>query len=828
MKLKLKEPISPRYIYVNPETNTVHLLMPIMSGTEIGLDNTCKSVYSLQEFFGLAGANKQSDALGVLRRYKEALEFDLKYLPESKEKALKDERLKQIETYLIIMNKVKEDKRIKAPLKQAYPLYPAPLESLMQAQSANLYSIILRPKEEDVQLRTTAVSPVFSAHHSRMENGHIVNQESLLYEILSSSYQGVTLKSKSKDQLIKQVITKLEGSPVDFEQTRTVLSEESRACLGFNVRFDETQGTARSPTVTVNQSYIDEQMGIDANNPATHEAYVKALLGYCAPNLFYAVDRSPFYTITNKERLNIVTQFFLAEFNIACYAQGLTEANFGQILENDFHLTQVLADEVKKALAQSASIEDVLIDYITNHSQAFQVTKPLSQESIELLKKRFKSHYELIQDSPHFDEFMLLSDRPGLFVTHQSCIATQFAQFLQTGFFNDILDESTKKFLQKTQQDFETVAKLDNTIPHKNEQAISEVTLDLAQMNNGTLQALYEEINSFQDPKLKETLLAQFKQERPDFIPPINAKKFLQHVAYGEQNEAEALLQKDPKLVQELLTAHDIPFTDYSGRTFTCTAYEYAYWAKDTHMQRMLEKYILQDEKTRQFIVKQVQELEKPINSASSSWLSKLFIHPKPRGLHYTTKDKQGQIINHQEAHFDLTPLKKALKHYVDEYNIRTYLSEEDWVILDKIWVEEVGQAQRDVPAHIAHEYCHPERSFHNVINNKANPNNLKRRLTFYNWDTHTDDLWFTPLSYLEDSGLGFSFAIVQSQDCCRGVHGRIVGLGWSKDVWTRARNLAAIIAVDEARTADLNQSLEHLKSPLITPAPIIPSNNGA
>lgn len=72
--------------------------MPIMSGTEIGLDNTCKSVYSLQEFFGLAGSNQQSAAIAILSDYKAALAFDVKYMPASEEKTRKAYRLSQIDT----------------------------------------------------------------------------------------------------------------------------------------------------------------------------------------------------------------------------------------------------------------------------------------------------------------------------------------------------------------------------------------------------------------------------------------------------------------------------------------------------------------------------------------------------------------------------------------------------------------------------------------------------------------------------------------------------------------------------------------------------------
>ena len=47
--LALTEPKFGRYIYLDPKTNRIHLLLPIVSGPEgIGLDNTCKAVYAVQ------------------------------------------------------------------------------------------------------------------------------------------------------------------------------------------------------------------------------------------------------------------------------------------------------------------------------------------------------------------------------------------------------------------------------------------------------------------------------------------------------------------------------------------------------------------------------------------------------------------------------------------------------------------------------------------------------------------------------------------------------------------------------------------------------------
>lgn len=808
MKLTLKESIEPRYLYINPKTNMVHLLLPIMSGSEIGSDNTCKSVYSLQEFFGYAGANEQKTALSELMQYQAALESDIKYLSaDSQIRKEKEERLSQIRMYLHILKPIQNQEQLEKPLHLAFPLYPKPVEKLMQRADANLHSIILRPLEEDVQLRTTAIKPVFSANHSLIVNGHVVRKESLLCEGLAQNYQGLNLRAKTKEQVIERVLTKLKNSAVDFEHIKAMLSSEVEKCLGkdYKSSFDKTQ-----KLVEVTQAYMDEQLGY---TPETNEEYVNALIHYCAPNLFHFAADSPFYSIDSEARLIVVTQFFLAELNLLCHTQGWTKSNFGQILEGQPELVIALAHTVKKALSEQACVEEALIGYVNTHQQAFQLAQPIPQEQSASLKARFTSHYNSIKGSPHFDEFMFLSDKPGLFVTRFSFICAHFAQFMHTGFFK--LTPADQEFLQQTQADFATVDKPHNQLPHYNQQVKAEVELDLSKMDNSALQSLYEDINAYEDNKTKETLLTQFKQEAPEFKPQINAKAFLQHVAYGQQKEAETLLKKNPELAQELLKAHNSAFTDYSGRTFACTAYEYAYWARDSHMQRMLEQYM--DSDTKQFILKRVLDIEKPENPNTSP---DFFPNPnaplkRNKGLNYTTKGENREIIQHNEPHFSLQPLIDALEHYIKAYDESPKATDADWDTLENIWVKEVGGAQRQVPAHIAQEYCHPNRSFEQVTNNKAlldasHPDNLQRQLRFYNYDTNNYDLWFTPDSVDANSGLGFSIAILRAE--------------WDGGAWGGGRDdvageyvdLAALKAIDEVRASDLKQSLHNLSQSLI------------
>ena len=304
--------------------------------------------------------------------------------------------------------------------------------------------------------------------------------------------------------------------------------------------------------------------------------------------------------------------------------------------------------------------------------------------------------------------------------------------------------------------------------------------------------------------------------------------KFLERVAFGMQDEVEQLFTNvflyDSAKIQEALK-YQGKFTDYSGRTFNCSAYEYAYWAKDTHMCRMLERYM--DEHTKAIILDRI-----------------------------TTNDQSGLSYQqngntHQSAHFDLTPLKVALRAYVNLPNNFSYVG--NWVILPSIihpalyqvilqvfnenrerriahWME-VGKAQRDVPAHVAQEYCRPDRSFSPCP--KFNEDSLPRVLSLETYISRHTTSWF-PNQYNHYSNYGFWR------------EGNGAGLWWrlgfdkmpaqAGDVPLEerfdgdddylltlipgrrlAKDLSAITRLDEVRTKDLEVSRENL-SPAASP----------
>lgn len=291
-------------------------------------------------------------------------------------------------------------------------------------------------------------------------------------------------------------------------------------------------------------------------------------------------------------------------------------------------------------------------------------------------------------------------------------------------------------------------------------------------------------IATFEDDKTLSALALTSKEGNRLFKTDRLFTKFVQQVAYGGQDKVEGLFtllekQKRDKAIQELLCKMGV-FTDYSGRKYHCSAYEYAYWAKDRHMCRMLERHM--DEDTKAMTLKRCEAIEK-------------------NGLKYTQNGKE-----YCTKHFDLTPLETALKEYVDGYD--NWDNTESLGAMKAGWMK-IGLEQRDVPAHVIHEYCRRDRSFNPT--STFNEDTLPRGSKFYNFTTLQDEQ-LLPLVITKDSGLGVNFSLFRMP---RRAAGSPIGLDVSRMAGTRVRfalDLLAISRLDEVRTEDLKQSLDNLR----------------
>ena len=213
--------------------------------------------------------------------------------------------------------------------------------------------------------------------------------------------------------------------------------------------------------------------------------------------------------------------------------------------------------------------------------------------------------------------------------------------------------------------------------------------------------------------------MLQTPPRQMSFIPPpkpvVQAadikelSKLLQLVAEGEQDQAEELIKKNVGL---LLSPGRV--TDLSDRTFeSVTAFQYALWALDWHIWKMILKYI-----PKEAAVEQLAALES-----------------KGLGQH--------------GKHFSFEAITQALKKYVDNAAAWNY----DQRAVDQ-WCKGVGGAQRLLPAHVINEYCREDRSFYPCPNFAEEK--LPRTRTGQYFTSGKD--WFTETYSNKLCGVSFAF----------------------------------------------------------------------
>jgi serine/threonine protein kinase len=240
--------------------------------------------------------------------------------------------------------------------------------------------------------------------------------------------------------------------------------------------------------------------------------------------------------------------------------------------------------------------------------------------------------------------------------------------------------------------------------------------------------------------------------------------QLLQYVAEGEQDKAEALIQKDKNLL-----LHPGTLKDLSGREFKqITAFQYALWAMDWHMWTTIQKYLPKESQA-----EQLQALE-----------SKGTEHGK---------------------HFNLQGLTGALQTYVDNADkVWKY----DQRAVDH-WCKVVGGEQKLLPTHVVNEYCRAYRPFEPCPQEWEAK--LPRTREMNVWDSTQSKAvkgsWFVAPSSKDGLGLNFAFYRYYSS----------VPVGCEVDRASRGRasvsDLKALQSLWKTRT----QQLELLKSQLLS-----------
>ena len=199
-------------------------------------------------------------------------------------------------------------------------------------------------------------------------------------------------------------------------------------------------------------------------------------------------------------------------------------------------------------------------------------------------------------------------------------------------------------------------------------QAAREQAARIEQLEK-TLQEHQPILTKFRSDQERTERALKERQEQARNAPrPQELPAFLRLVAEGQQDQAEAMLRTTPNLA---LIPGDV--TDLSNRRFQgITAFQYAAWALDWHMWKMLLKYL-------------------PPDAA------------RTQAQGFTT----GSWVSQHGVHASWQNLIDALKTYID--NCGKWTTSEQYT---NHWIHQVGGAQLLLPAHVIHEYCRPDRSF--------------------------------------------------------------------------------------------------------------------
>ncbi|HBS51945.1 MAG TPA: hypothetical protein DEA62_03040 [Coxiellaceae bacterium] len=444
----MREKNSYDYVYID-ENNQVHLLCPLIGGDTIGLDNTCKSTKEICQFFGTGtGIDPNKTAVAILTTYRSDLENDiallqpLQTLTDDGKKLLQEkiDRLEQINKYLVSVKKVlSQNNQIANNMHGISGRYPSEIRKLLEQQT-NCLSILLSPKEPDPVLNGAGY--VFRMQRKKQDlYGRLVANDisgEALREEFSSDI--IINTAGAKDELLKKIKDNWPDD-ITFDANFDDFMSKVRAALQKNIKEQTGQDIDLSQSQQgeeVNKGYFATILGIEENDTVSPSDVASYILSACISDDFWKnlssgpfVDAAALPDATRPEKLSILTQFFLAEVNVFCFAQKKSTQNFGAVLDaNTNQIRTLLATTIKNALKENQNIEESLIACINKNQTIFGLSEEITKEEAKKIIDRFNIDYRTVSDSPHMDEFILfLPEATGEFVTHKNRISFLFSHF---------------------------------------------------------------------------------------------------------------------------------------------------------------------------------------------------------------------------------------------------------------------------------------------------------------------------------------------------------------------------------------------------------------
>ncbi|MCL9684892.1 protein SdcA [Legionella maioricensis] len=463
--IAFKEPARFDYLYID-KNNKIHLMLPIVGGEEIGLDNTCMASMELKIFFHGYQADKSAE--DQLLDYKKYLEDDIADIKKQKgisryayHDLMKEkiQRLEQINKYIVLIGEVKNnyDRDISQLQDSGIPELPSSIHKIIKS-AKNAFAVRLAPLTPDPFTRLE--DPIFSIKRNRSAFnlfGSAVLSSGLGTRLRSAFLpeDGTSLLSdrkSAKEQIIETVMNAFEHKDMNvppeeqalrLDQLKKLILKEIRKVdetiesmdkdhYGFDIDLNylESMGIDKDASIKdwINTLIVSKvQEGI-WDNPAIQQKF----LGETNTSVFY--DSSD--KVTSREqlaqRMAIRVQYLLAEINIYCRKYDLSKNNFGRFFDKDPYATEI-GNLVKQGIVANApNIEQIVYNYVNQHHRDLGLQAPLSETQQAEITDKFTQHYTVIKESPHFDEFLVMDTGiKGNVFSHLSRISCHFLDFFK-------------------------------------------------------------------------------------------------------------------------------------------------------------------------------------------------------------------------------------------------------------------------------------------------------------------------------------------------------------------------------------------------------------
>ncbi|MFO3148604.1 protein SdcA, partial [Legionella pneumophila serogroup 1] len=356
--------------------------------------------------------------------------------------------LQQIEKYIELIQVLKKQYDEKNDIRQlrtgGIPQLPSGVKEIIKS-SENAFAVRLSPYDNDKFTRFD--DPLFnvkrniSKYDTPSRQAPIPIYEGLGYRLRSTLFPGDKTptpinKKSSKEKIVETVLAQVDADYMKDGDKEQKLEELKKLIQQELVKIDSNLSVNMSRDgKEVNLSYLDIVMALD--DDSTIKDWIEGIIEVSIdPSVWEAQASSPFYDGAKEiksdheaDRISIRVQYLLAEANIYCKTNKLSDANFGEFFDKEPHATEI-AKRVKEGFTQGAEIEPIIYDYINSNHAELGLKSPLTGEQQQEITEKFTRHYNTIKESPHFDEFFVADpDKKGNIFSHQGRISCHFLDF---------------------------------------------------------------------------------------------------------------------------------------------------------------------------------------------------------------------------------------------------------------------------------------------------------------------------------------------------------------------------------------------------------------